>query len=66
MAYDPVAMGEFEKHYPLDCRYAESYESLLDQAETVAIATAWPMFADVGERTSKPIVDCRYMLETSR
>lgn len=66
VAYDPVAMGEFERHYPLDCRYAESYESLLDQAETVAIATAWPVFADAGERTSKPIVDCRYMLETSR
>ena len=40
----------------------DSYEALLEQADTVAITTAWPMFADVREKTNKPVVDCRYML----
>ncbi len=62
VAYDPVAIKEFQKHYSLECRYADTYEELLAQAGTVAIATAWPMFADVRERTNAPVVDCRYML----
>lgn len=62
VAYDPVAMGEFRKHYQLNCRCADSYEELLEQAETVAITTAWPIFQDVRSRTNKPVVDCRYML----
>lgn len=66
MVYDPAAMEEIKRCYQLDCRFAESYESLPSQTGAVAITTAWPMFTDVRERTNKPIVDCRYMLETSR
>ena len=62
VAYDPVAMEEFQGHYSLRCHYANAYEQLLEQADTVAITTAWPMFADVKEKTNKPVVDCRYML----
>jgi len=62
VAFDPVASKEFQKHYSLECRYADTYEELLAQAGTVAITTAWPMFAGVGERTTAPVVDCRYML----
>lgn len=62
IAYDPVAMEEFQKFYQLDCRYAERCEALLEQAETVAITTAWAEFRDVTSRTDRPIVDCRYML----
>lgn len=65
VAYDPVAMEEFERHYDLVCRYADTYEKLMEEAQTIAITTAWPMFADVLERTGKPVVDCRYMLERS-
>ena len=61
-AYDPVAAEAFKKHYSLACRYVDSYEDLLEQAETVAITTAWPQFADVKTRTNVPVVDCRYML----
>ena len=61
-AYDPVAAEEFQKQYSLACRYVDSYEDLLEQAETVAITTAWPQFADVKTRTNAPVVDCRYML----
>jgi len=62
VAYDPAAMEEFESHYHLECRYADTYEELLTQAGTVVITTAWPQFADVKTRTDVPVVDCRYML----
>ena len=61
-AYDPVAINEFKQHYDLDIQYADSYQQLLQQADSIVIATAWQEFSDVKERTSKPIVDCRYML----
>lgn len=62
IAYDPVAIEEFQKHYSLECRYADTYEAFLEQAETVAITTAWPQFGDVKAKTKLPVVDCRYML----
>lgn len=61
-AYDPAAMEEFQTHFQLDCRCMDTYEELLEQADIVAVITAWPMFADVKTRTNSPIVDCRYML----
>lgn len=62
IAFDPVAMEEFQKHYKLDVICVESYEKLLEQADVLAITTAWPMFGDIQERTEKPIADCRFML----
>ncbi|USF25627.1 UDP-glucose 6-dehydrogenase [Firmicutes bacterium ASF500] len=62
VVYDPVAMDEFQKYYKLDYNCADSYEQLLEQAETVAITTAWPQFGDVKTKTNSPVVDCRYML----
>lgn len=62
VAYDPVAMDEFQQHYRLDYRCVAAYEDVLEDAAVVAITTAWPMFRDVREKTAKPVVDCRYML----
>lgn len=62
VAYDPVAMDEFQRYYKLGYRCAAAYEDVLEAAAVVAIATAWPMFRDVKEKTAKPVVDCRYML----
>ncbi len=62
VAYDPVAMKEFQAHYKLCLRFASACDEVLEQADTVAIATAWPEFKGLRERTGKPIVDCRYML----
>ena len=63
VAYDPVAVSEFKACYAdLKCRYAGTYEELLQEAEIAAITTAWKMFADVKEKTTMPVVDCRYML----
>lgn len=62
VAYDPVAMDEFQQYYKLGYRCAAAYEDVLKDAAVVAITTAWPMFRDVKQRTAKPVVDCRYML----
>ena len=61
-SYDPVAVGEFSNHYQLPVKYLDSYEEILDKADAFVIATAWPEFKDVRERTDKTVVDCRYML----
>ncbi len=60
--YDPVAIEEFRKYYPLSIDYVTSYAEILEQAQSLVITTAWPEFADVRERSDKPVVDCRYML----
>ena len=63
IAYDPVAMAEFKRCYPqLQITFAESAAQVCDQADVVAIVTAWSEFAQIAEQTEKTIVDCRYML----
>ena len=61
--YDPVANGEFQRAYHLPIAYADTYDHVFRHAQTLAVTTAWPQFADVRERAAgKPVVDCRYML----
>ena len=61
--YDPVANTEFRRYYPdLTITYADTSRQLIDRADALVIATAWPEFKDVREQTSKTIIDCRYML----
>ena len=62
VAYDPVAMDEFQKHYAVKLQCCPACEDVLRKADVLAITTAWPEFRDLKERTEKPIVDCRYML----
>lgn len=62
LAYDPVAMTEFHKHYDLPVAYASGYDDVVNRADAFVIITAWPEFADIRTRTTKPVVDCRYML----
>lgn len=62
IAYDPVAMEEFQAHYPLTYSCQENRDSVLKKADVVAITTAWPEFGTLRQETDKPIVDCRYML----
>lgn len=66
VAYDPVAEDEFQKRYKFDYGCVDTCDEVLRKADVLAIATAWPEFKDVGSRTEKPIVDCRYMLEKSK
>lgn len=61
--YDPVANAEFKRYYSeLDISYVDSYDELLEVSDVLVIATAWPEFKDVRERTDKTVIDCRYML----
>ena len=62
VGYDPVANDEFRRHYDLPIQFADSYDQLLSQAQSLVIATAWPAFKDVRQRTTVPVIDCRYML----
>ena len=62
IAYDPVAVAEFQSHYHFPIRYADTCDGVLNQAKIIAITTAWPEFQSVKEKTDKPVVDCRYML----
>lgn len=62
IAYDPVAMEEFQQYYKLNYICKESYEEVINNADVLVIATAWSMFGNIQELTHKPIVDCRYML----
>ena len=60
--YDPVAIDEFKRHYDLSIDYVTDYDDILRQSDALVITTAWSAFADVRQRTDKPVVDCRYML----
>ena len=62
IAYDPVAMEEFQQYYKLGYICKDSYEETIQAADVLALATAWPMFKNVKDLTDKPVVDCRYML----
>jgi len=63
VAWDPVAVEEFQKRYLLDYECLNSYEAVLKKADMLVITTAWPVFEDVHSRTHMPVVDCRYFLK---
>lgn len=62
IAYDPIAVDEFKNHYNLDIEYCQSMHQVVDGADELVILTAWDEFKELPSITSKPIVDCRYML----
>lgn len=62
VAYDPVAVEEFKKHYAdVTLTYGNNVKEVYDCADVVAIVTAWEEFRVVKTMGNKPIVDCRYM-----
>ena len=64
IAYDPVAMKEFQKHYPdVDIVYSNSIKDVYTQAKVIAIVTAWSEFKNIKDLGNKKIIDCRYMLK---
>ena len=64
IAYDPVAMKEFQKHYPdVDIVYSNSIKDVYTQAKVIAIVTAWTEFKNIKDLGNKKIIDCRYMLK---
>ncbi len=60
IVYDPLAMDEFKKAYPmLDIIYASSAEEVIALSERVAVVTAWPEFA--AYKSNGKVMDFRYM-----
>lgn len=62
LAYDPAAMQAFQAQYHLEYRCAETCQQVCEDADLLAITTAWTCFKNLGRETKKPIVDCRYCL----
>ena len=62
IAYDPIAVEEFQKHYEFDIAYSYQIMQVLEKADILVILTAWEEFRKVPELTEKEIVDCRFML----
>ncbi len=65
VAYDPAANAEFAKRYPeIPIRLLNSAREVYDAANVLAIVTAWEEFKCVPKFGDKPIIDCRYILQT--
>lgn len=63
IAYDPIAMDEFQQKYPdIAIDYAESLTKAYDESDVLAIVTAWKEFRLAPALGNKKILDCRYML----
>lgn len=60
-AYDPVAIGEFQRHYPeLEITYVKTADEVVEKCDVCAILTAWDEFKRL---SGDGMVDCRYCLE---
>jgi UDPglucose 6-dehydrogenase len=59
IAFDPLAMPDFQKVADLDITYAPSAQAVVDQAAVSVILTAWPEFKAL-DKTK--ILDYRYYL----
>jgi UDPglucose 6-dehydrogenase len=66
-AYDPVAAGEFRKHYPeLKIKYAGSLEEIVQKSDHLVLLTAWDEFRENEDLLkSKSLFDFRYYLNNS-
>ena len=62
VAYDPVANEEFATHYTdVKVTFVDDKRKVYNQADAVAILTAWDEFKEVPFVGEKPLFDCRYM-----
>ena len=60
-AYDPVAIPEFRKHYPLAVDYMDSLQMIRDRSDFLVILTAWDEFKSVKDTCPGKVLDFRYM-----
>lgn len=64
IGYDPVANREFESKYSdLSIELIDSYDEIIEKADILVITTAWDEFKEIKTRTSKHVIDCRYILK---
>lgn len=64
VAYDPLAMAEFSRHYSFPIEYAASLSEVIQRSEVLLLATAWPEFVAARKAIqAKKHVDARFCLE---
>ncbi|WP_145331211.1 UDP-glucose/GDP-mannose dehydrogenase family protein [Paenibacillus xylanexedens] len=62
-AYDPMAMRNFEEHYSLPLKMANSLDEIVAGSDICVIVTAWPEFQTLTDHANDiRIIDARYML----
>ncbi len=64
IAYDPIAIEEFRKHYPkLNITYSQYLDEIIDRSDALVLTTAWPEFKkNKNKILKKPLFDLRYSL----
>lgn len=63
LAHDPLGMANFAAAYPFPVDYRGELDSIIQEADVLVIATAWPDYRHLRAMASgKPIVDLRYCL----
>jgi UDPglucose 6-dehydrogenase len=61
IAYDPMANKIFDQQFKLPITYADSLESLVNEADELVLLTSWPEFKQNKQLiTSKRLFDFRY------
>lgn len=64
IAYDPLAMENFDKAFALPITYAQSVEDIVARADLLVILTGWSVFAKKRKLLQKkPLLDFRYILK---
>lgn len=61
LAYDPVAIKEFEDYYSVNINYSTNIEEFVIEADIIIILTAWEEFRIVKESYPEKVIDFRYM-----
>ena len=63
IAHDPVAMDELSKAYPtLGVEMKGNAKIVCEQADVIAITTAWDEYKELLGQCKKTVVDCRYFI----
>lgn len=63
LAYDPMAMDNFQEAYELPIDYAGDLEEVLEQCHVVVIITAWDEFIkNMHNISNRKVIDGRYCL----
>lgn len=61
LAYDPMAMKEFDKCYKLPITYLKNSKQLIEKCGTIVILTAWEEFTSLDYK-GRVIIDARYCI----
>jgi len=67
VAYDPMAIEEFDRYYNFPIRYADSLHDVVQQSDALVLLTAWPEFKKNEELLKKKrLFDFRYVFSQQK